>query len=104
MKALAAVLTLHALFGLICLHRAIFREEWARSACAFVVASSGVYLAVGMFRALRRAGAQFERREKAEKRRREFREAVKADYRRGAGTDPEKHSETPRARREESNG
>lgn len=90
MKALTATLALHALFGLICLHRAIYRGEWAQSACAFLVASSGIYLALGMFRALRNAEAQFERREKADERRRAFREAVKADHGRGAGTDPVK--------------
>ncbi|MDB6135710.1 MAG: hypothetical protein JWM59_3953 [Verrucomicrobiales bacterium] len=86
MKALTAALALHALFGLICLHRAVVRGEWAQSACAFLVASSGVYLVLGMFRALRRAEAQFERREQAEERRRAFREMVKADHRPGAGT------------------
>ncbi|MDB6135858.1 MAG: hypothetical protein JWM59_4101 [Verrucomicrobiales bacterium] len=58
MKSLTATLALHALFGLVCLHRAVYRGEWAQSACAFMVASSGVYLVLGMFRALRNAEAR----------------------------------------------
>ncbi|RYD35005.1 MAG: hypothetical protein EOP86_09605 [Verrucomicrobiaceae bacterium] len=80
MKALTAALALHALFGLACLHRAVVRGEWGQSACALLVASSGVYLILGMFRALRHAEAQFERREQAEERRRVFRAMVQADH------------------------
>ncbi|RYD28100.1 MAG: hypothetical protein EOP86_23580 [Verrucomicrobiaceae bacterium] len=86
MKALTATLALHSLFGLACLHRAVVRGEWRQSACALLVASSGVYLGLGMLRALRKVEDQFERWERAEERRQAFREAVKAEHRRGAGT------------------
>lgn len=97
MKALTAALILHALFGLGCLYRAAVRGEWVQSGCAFLVASSGGWLAVGMFRALRKAEAQFERRERADERRRAFRETVKADHGRGAGAGHGKSSGTPNA-------
>ncbi|MDB6136082.1 MAG: hypothetical protein JWM59_4325 [Verrucomicrobiales bacterium] len=76
-------------------HKAVYHGEWARSACALPVASSDVYPAPGMLRALRKAEAQCGRQERVEERLPEFRKGVKADHRREAGTagtDPSKPS------------